>query len=115
MHDEATSLMETLTYTLGVIVNSDGDDRQRLIAAYEEAQAFATGIALADGSARPRIIACLQRFKAYKAAEDIAAAAWMLTAIEERIAEHNLVGWPTLKIVSDKAASFLRPPRKQMH
>lgn len=65
MHDEATSLMETLTYTLGVIANSDDDDRQRLIAAYEEAQAFAAGIALADGSARPRIIACLEQFKAY--------------------------------------------------
>ena len=115
MQDEATHLMSTLTYTLGVIVNSEGDARQRLIDAYEEAQAFAAGIALAEGSARPRIIACLERFKAYKTAEDIAAAAWMLTAIEARIAEHELAGWQTLKIVSDKAASFLRPPKAQMH
>lgn len=107
--------MDTLTFTLGVIVNSTGGDRQRLMETYEEAQAFAAGIALEDSSARPRIIACLQRFNAYEAAGDIAAAAWMLTAIEERIAEHNLAGWQTLKIVSDQAASLLRPPRKQMH
>lgn len=115
MHDETTDLMNTLTFTLGVIASSEGDHRQRLMDTYGEAQALAAGIELESGSARPRIVACLERFKACKAAEDVTAAAWVLVAIQERIAERDLTGWQTLKIVADKAASLLRPSRKQMH
>lgn len=115
MHDEATDLMKTLVHTVGIIASSTKADRRRIADAYAEAQAVAARIELEDGSVRPRVVACLQRFKACEAAEDVAAAAWMLTAVQERIDEHNLAGWQALKIVADKAAALLRPPRKQMH
>lgn len=115
MHDESTDFMKTLMHTVGIIAGSTKADRKRIAGAYHEAQAFAAGIALEDGSARPRIVACFERVNAYKTAGDVAAAGWMLTALEARIAEHNLVGWEALKIVADKTAALLRPPRKQMH
>lgn len=49
------------------------------------------------------------------AADDIAAAAWTLVAIQQRIGERNLDGWPSLKIIADQAASLIRPDRKEMH
>lgn len=115
MHDEATDLMKTLIHTVGIIAGSTKVERKRIAAAYDEAQTFTAGIALAEGSARPRIVACFKRVNAYQAAEDVAAAGWMLTALQERIAEQDLAGWQALKIVADKAAALLRPPRKQMH
>lgn len=115
MYDEATDLMKTLMHTVGIIAGSTKADRKRIAGAYHDAQAFVAGIGIVDGSARGRIVACFERAEACKAAGDVAAAAWMLTAIQERIAEHNLVGWQALKIVADKAAFLLRPPRQQMH
>lgn len=115
MHDEAHDLMTTLVFTLDVITRAEGHDSERLRAAYGEAQTLVATIPYEDGSARPRIVACFHRFNELKAAEDITAAAWMLTAIQERIDEHTLIGWETLKIVSDKAASLLRPAPKTMH
>ena len=115
MHDETHDLMSTLLFTLEVITSSRGADRLRIVDAYVEAQTLAASIERDEGSARPRIVACLERFKVCKAAEDVAASAWVLVAIQERIAERDLTGWQTLKIVADKAASLLRPSRKQMH
>ena len=115
MHDESHDLMNMLTYTFGVITDSPEADRQRIADAYAEAQALAASIEMENGSARPRIVACFARFNACKAAEDVTAAAWMLVAVQERITEHDLPGWATLKIVADKAAALLRPPRAQMH
>lgn len=115
MHDESHDLMNMLTYTFGVITDSPEADRQRIADAYAEAQALAASIEMENGSARPRIVACFARFNACKAAEDIAAAAWMLMAVQERIAEHDLAGWPTLKIVADKAAGLLARRRESLH
>ncbi len=44
MHDETTDLMNTLTFTLGVIASSEGHHRQRLMDTYGEAKALAAGI-----------------------------------------------------------------------
>lgn len=115
MHDEATDLMKTLMQTVGIIAGSTKADRRRIAEAYGEAQVLVAGIAPGDSSARPRIIACFERVNACKAAGDVAAAGWMLTALQERIAEKDLDAWQALKIVADKAAALLRPPRKQMH
>ena len=115
MHDETADLMKTLLVTFGVITESTEADRQLIAETYAEAQALAASIERDNGSVRPRIVACFARFNACKAAEDITAAAWMLVAVQERITEHDLPGWATLKIVADKAAALLRPPRAQMH
>lgn len=115
MDSETTHLMDTLLFTLGVIKRAGDSDRRRLADAYAEAQAAVAGIALEAGSARPRIVACFARFNVYKDTDHILAAAWMLTAIQQRIGERNLDGWPSLKIIADQAASLLRPDRKAMH
>lgn len=109
--DEANHLMETLVFTLNVIVESAGGDRQRIAAAYSEAQALAASIPWQNGSARPRIVACLERFQAHKEAERIEAAGWMLTALQERIEEQDLPDWQKLKVVADKAVKLLEPKR----
>ena len=74
MRDETEDLAETLIYTLVVIVNSSDDVRRRIAAAYHEAQQLAAGIGLDNGDARPRIVACLERFIALKCAGNIEAA-----------------------------------------
>lgn len=114
-HDETADLMKTLMKTLDVIASSREADRQRIAEAYAEAQILAASIERENGSPRPRIVACFERFYACEATKDATAAAWILMALQERIAEHDLPGWPTLKIVADKAASLLRPSRAQMH
>lgn len=115
MHNETSDLMRTLLFTFGVITESTEAERQRIAEAYAEAQVLAAGIEQDNGSSRPRIVACFARFNTCKAAEDVTAAAWMLVAVQERITAHDLPGWATLKIVADKAAALLRPPRAQMH
>ncbi|AOF92352.1 hypothetical protein [Sinorhizobium sp. RAC02] len=115
MHDETADLMETLLFTVGLIKQAGDGGRRRLADAYAEAQATIAGIPLEPGSARPRIVACFEHFNVYKHTDHILAAAWMLTAIQQRIGERNLDGWPSLKIIADQAASLLRPDRKAMH
>ncbi|CDZ66613.1 Hypothetical protein NGAL_HAMBI2605_48890 [Neorhizobium galegae bv. orientalis] len=114
MHDEAEDLAKTLAYTVGVIANSDGAEKERIAAAYYEAQELAWSIVPDGSSMRPRIEACLHRFKDYQAAGDIAAAGWMLTALQERIGEGDLADWDKLKIIADKAAQLL-VPRPSLH
>ena len=107
--DEADDLTKSLAFTVGVIADSTPDDLQRIAEAYAEARILAGSLPLEAGSARPRIVACLQRFQAYKEAQRIEAAGWMLSALRERIEEKNLPGWEQLQIVADKAAQLLQP------
>jgi hypothetical protein len=115
MNDEAEDLSNTLAYTVGVIANSDGAERERIATAYHEAQEFAKAMKPAGSSMRPRIEACLHRFKNHQAAGDIAAAGWMLTALQERIDEGDLAEWDKLKIIADKAAQLLSIPKARLH
>lgn len=113
--DEAADLLEILIFTVGVIASSNVQDKQRIATAYRDARALVAAIGLDDeGSARPRIVACFERFNAYKAADDVAAAGWMLTAIQERVAERNLPGWQQLRTIVKGAARELPPPGKCM-
>ncbi|WP_208245194.1 hypothetical protein WGT02_36910 (plasmid) [Rhizobium sp. T1470] len=64
--------METLLFTLGVIVNNRGEERLRI--AHAEARELVGSIQTSGVDARPRISACLERLEACKAADDIAAA-----------------------------------------
>lgn len=105
--DETDDLLKTLIFTLGVIVNSDVNRRSCISEAYANAQTFAATIPLDGGSARPRIVACLERFATHREAGRVEAAGWMLTAIEERIAEKTLPRWKELQTVVDKAKQLL--------
>jgi len=117
LHDETTDLMETLFHTLKVIASSDAPNRQRIADAYHDARSLVATIAKDDeGSARPCIVACFERFSAYKAAGDVAAAGWMLVAIEERLAERDLPDWRRLRTVADMATRALpRPENTALH
>jgi hypothetical protein len=108
LHDETADLLDTLMFTVKVIVMSEPDARQRIASAYQDARSLAATIELdGEGSARPRIVACFERFEAYKAAGDVAAAGWMLTAIQERVGERNLDGWRALRKIINSAVREL--------
>ena len=109
MKHESIELMKTLVHTVSIIAKASAVEKHRISEAHTEAQALAASIPPAHGSARPRIAACLERFQTFQAAGDVAAAGWMLTALQERLAEKNLTGWEALKIVADKGAELLRP------
>lgn len=115
-YDEAGDLLETLLDTLKVIAMSDAPARQRIANARHDAACLVATIAKEEGSARPRIVACFERFEAYKAAGDVNAAGWMLMAIEERIAERDLPGWRKLRTVAHMATRALpRPEKTALH
>lgn len=113
--DETNHLLETLIFTLNVIVGSNARDRLCISEAHFSAHTLAASIPLDAGSARPRIVACLERFQAHKEAEEIEAAGWMLTAIQERIAEKDLPEWEKMQVIADKAAQLLPEPRRSVH
>ncbi len=106
--------MKTLVQTASIIKNATDFERQRIADAYAEAQALAAGIEI-DGDARPRIVACFERCNVFRAANDAAAAGWMLTALQERLAEKDLVGWEALQIIADQCAALLQPPAPRLH
>lgn len=112
-HDETAELLDTLLYTVKVIVTSGVEDKQRIANAYQDARSLVATIGLDDeGSARPRILACFERFNAYKEADDVAAAGWMLTAIQERVAACDLYGWRQLRKIIKNAVRELPKPGK---
>ncbi len=111
--DETAHLLDMLLFTVGVIVTSGPDDKQRIANAYQDARSLVATMGLdAEGSARPRIVACFERFNAYKAADDVAAAGWILTAMQERVAERDLPGWQQLRKIVKGAVHELPPPGK---
>jgi len=89
MTNETEHLTKTLAFTLGVILDSDAQKRQRIALAYQEAELLVATIPLDNGDARPRIEACVKRFDRYKAAGDVACAGWMLKAVQERVEERK--------------------------
>ncbi len=110
---ETADLLDTLMFTVKVITQSDVEGKQRIANAYQDARSLVATIGLDDeGSARPRITACFERFNAYKAADDLAAAGWILTAIQERVAERDLPGWRQLRKIIKGAVRELPEPGK---
>lgn len=111
--DETADLLDMLIFTVKVIAASEADDKQRIANAYKDARSLVATIGLDDtGSARPRITACFERFNAYKAAGDVAAAGWILTAMQERVSERDLPGWQQLRKIVRGAVRELPPPGK---
>ena len=95
-----------------MITSNDDLGRQRIANAYHDARSLVATIALDDeGSARPRIVACFERFNVYKTADDVAAAGWMLSAIQERLGERDLDAWHILKPIVEAATDQLPPPQ----
>ena len=107
MNDETEHLAKTLVWTCGMILQSGPEDRQRIAAAYQEAQETVAGIEKDNGDARPRIIACFERSDAYRMADDVACVGWILTALQERVNERNLRAWRKLRKVIDNAVKLL--------
>ena len=59
---ESADLLDMLLFTVKVIATSEPGDKQRIANAYQDARRLAATIGLDDeGSARPRIVACLER------------------------------------------------------
>jgi hypothetical protein len=111
--DESAALLDMLLFTVRVIVASGAEDKQRIANAYQDARSLVATIGLDhEGSARPRITACFERFNAYKAAGDVAAAGWILTAMQERVAERDLPGWRQLRKIVKGAVRELPSPGK---
>lgn len=109
---EAADMMEALFHALKIIAASDAPGRQRIANARYDAEQLAAAIAQDAGSARPSILACLERYEAYKAVGDVNATGWILAAIEQRIAERDLPDWRKLRTVANMATRAL--PRPQM-
>ena len=105
--DETADSLETLLFTVRTIVESSAEGKKCIAAAYRDARSLVATIDLDSGSARPRIVACLKQADTYKDAGDLAAAGWMLTAIQERVAEGDLYGWRKLKKIVDAAVHEL--------
>lgn len=111
--NKSAHLLDMLLMTVNGIARSDAKDKQRIANAYRDACSLAAAIALNEkGSTRPRILACYERFQAYKSAGDVAAAGWMLAAIRERAAEHDLYGWRALMRIIDDTIRMLPAPGK---
>lgn len=111
--DETADLMDAIRFALSVMVACDDEDLQRIANAYGEGVALAATIALdGKGSARPRVLACLERHTTCKAAGDVASIGWMLAAIQERVNEGDLFYWRKLKKVVDTTIKQLPPPEK---
>ncbi|WP_428429473.1 hypothetical protein [Pararhizobium sp.] len=107
MSDETEHLSKTLVFTLGVIINSDEENRQRIAVAFQEAKLLVEKISLDNGGARLRIEVCVKHFNRYKAAGDVACAGWILKAIQERVDEQNLPGWRKWREVINQATKLL--------
>jgi len=111
-HDETNDILNALLHTVLVIVKSDEAGRLRVANAYRDARSLMASMGPKGTPARPRIVACFERFNTYSAADDVSAAAWMLTAIQERLAEHDLRDWKNLEVLADRAAKVLPVPEK---
>ncbi|GHD21350.1 hypothetical protein ACFOEZ_19930 [Tianweitania populi] len=115
MNDETKDLTETLAFTLSVILSGNEAERRRIASAYQRGRQLIAGIPFDRGDARPRIIACSERFNTCDIAGEIASAGWMLAAIEERVAEKNLRGWRKLRKLVDETVRFLPSCQQTVH
>lgn len=115
--DEAQHLFNTIDFTIGVILRSNADDLNRIAFAYQEAQCLAEAIPLAPGNAdaRPRIVACMNRFEPLQTQGDASCAGWMLMAVQLRLNERNLPGWEALLAAVERAIELLPSPEPTRH
>ena len=115
MTDEVDHLSNTLMWTVGMITQAGPDDLKRVARAYREAQDLVSKIPKTEEGARPRIIACFHRSDEYRAADDIACVAWILTAVQERVNEGDLRDWRKLRTVIRQMVKLLQEPAPSLH
>ncbi|MUZ74900.1 hypothetical protein GOZ90_19615 [Agrobacterium vitis] len=115
MRSEFLDISQTLIWSSSLVLQSGQDDRHRIALAYQEAEELVDRIPLDNGSARPRIIACFERFDTYQAANDIACVGWMLMSIQQRVNEQNLYDWHQLHDVVTKVLKLLPRPEPTVH
>ncbi|UXT00633.1 hypothetical protein FY143_27870 (plasmid) [Agrobacterium tumefaciens] len=104
-----------LIWALGLITHSGPEDRQRIALAYSQAQELVATIPKDNGDARPRIVTCFERSDAYKAADDVACAGWLLVAMQERVNERELPHWRKLRNVIHRAVKLLPLSKPIVH
>lgn len=90
MNDGSEALSKTLMWIIGMIAQSGPENLERISSAYTDAQELVAGMSKDNSDARPRITACFARSDAYRATDDVACVAWILTAIQERVNERDL-------------------------
>ncbi|PYE21563.1 hypothetical protein C8J32_1221, partial [Rhizobium sp. PP-CC-3A-592] len=101
MRNEFDDMARTLIWAAGMVLQSEPADRLRIAQAYRKAQKRVADIPTGNGEARPRIVACFAAFDGYKARADFAGVGWLLTAIQERVNEHDLPDWQALNLLVD--------------
>lgn len=112
MNDESADLLQTVLWVFEVIRTNKRAVVQRIAETYAEAQRLVATIPKEDGSARPRIVACFARWSVYRDKDDLAGTGWILTAIQERIAEGDLPDSAAIKILIDQAVAMLPNPKR---
>jgi hypothetical protein len=112
---ETEAMGRDLIWTLSLITHSGPEDRRRIALAYSQAQELVKSIPKDNGDARPRIVACFARSDAYKAADDVACAGWLLSAMQERVNERDLPDWRKLRKIIKNTVKMLTPPKPTIH
>jgi hypothetical protein len=115
MRDESDELLQTVLWAFEVVRTNKPAMVRQIAATYAEAQALVASIPKENGSSRPRIVACFERWNHYLAKDDLAGAGWILTAVQERIAERDLRDWMAMKILVDQAVALLPTLKQQLH
>ncbi|PYE29765.1 hypothetical protein C8J35_1802 [Rhizobium sp. PP-F2F-G38] len=107
MRNEFDDIARTLIWAAGMVLQSGPADRRRIARAYRKAQKRVADIPTDNGDARPRIVACFAAFDGYKDRKDVAGVGWLLTAIQERVKEHDLPDWQALNLLVDDVLEML--------
>lgn len=115
MRDESDELLQTVLWAFEVIRTNKPETVRQIAETYAEAQVLVASIPKENGSARPRIVACFERWNEYRAKDDLAGAGWILTAVQQRIAERDLRDWMAMKILVDQAIALLPGQKRQLH
>jgi|APAra7269096819_1048525.scaffolds.fasta_scaffold73602_2 hypothetical protein len=106
--------METIVFTLGVILESDGAAKQRIANAYSKARIVAATLPWEGGSARPCVVACIEQIQVHMEAEK-SRRDGCSALFSERLSEKDLQDWESLRIIGDKDAALLPSQQRDIH
>ncbi len=107
--------METIVFTLGVILESDGAAKQRIANAYSKARIVAATLPWEGGSASPCVVACIEQVQVHMEAEKSRRRDGCSALFRERLSEKDLPDWESLKIIGDKDAALLPSQQRDIH
>ena len=107
--------MDTIVFTLGVILESDGAAKQRIANAYSKARIVAATLPWEGGSARPCVVACTEQIQVHMEAEKSRRRDGCSALFSERLSEKDLQDWESLRIIGDKDAALLPSQQRDIH